>query len=125
MPQAVQVNTRMSHDLKQQGEAAFAAAGITSSEAIRMLYQFASDHRHQPELLIQRLSSFDGDEEREAREKRKRGLAAIRRGRDLFSDTLAKLDVRNPDQTVLDMPIDQLKELAFTEKYGTDFHHGE
>lgn len=125
MPQATQVNTRMSSDLKQQAEAAFAAAGLTSSQAIRMLYRFASEHRHQPELIAQQLAILDDEDERAMREKRERGLAAIKRGHSLFYDTLAKLDIRDPDRTILDMPFDQLKELAFSEKYGMDLDHGE
>ena len=117
MQQTAQLNTRINQDLKQRGDAAFAEAGLTSSEAIRLLYTFAAEHRHEPELIVQRLSN-ESDEERA---KRERGLSAIRRGRHLFDEALAQLGIDNPDPEILTMPYDQLKELAFAEKYGMEF----
>ena len=63
MQQTAQLNTRINQELKQRGEAAFAEAGLTSSEAIRLLYTFAAEHRHQPELILQRLTDEAHDEE--------------------------------------------------------------
>ena len=118
MQQTTQLNTRINQDLKQRGDAAFAEAGLTSSEAIRLLYTFAAEHRHQPELIVQRFSNEPDDEERA---KRERGLSAIKRGHRLCDEALAQLGIDNPDPEILAMPYDQLKELAFAEKYGMEF----
>lgn len=114
--QTTQINTRINQELKQRGDAAFAAAGLTSSEAIRTLYEFAAAHELQPELILQRFAS-PSDNEKIAREKRERGLAAIDCGGVLYAEALRKLGVTNPDATILSMSYDQLKELAFAEKY--------
>lgn len=46
-----QLNVRIPTELKEQGDAAFSNAGISSTEAIRMLWQFAADHIHEPQAL--------------------------------------------------------------------------
>lgn len=53
--------------------------------------------------------------------KRERGLAAIKRGPHLCDETLAELGIDNPDQEILSMPYDQLKERAFAEKCEIEF----
>lgn len=117
MQQTTQINTRINQDLKQRGDAAFAEAGLTSSEAIRLLYTFAAEHRHQPELIVQRLSGESDDEERTRRE---RGLSAIQRGRHLCKEALTQLGIKNPDPAILGMPYEQLEEVAYAEKYGME-----
>lgn len=118
MQQMAQINMRISRDLKERGDAAFAEAGLTSSEAIRLLYRFAADHRHQPYLIVQWLTSSSDDVELAEPE---RGLAAIKRGQRLCDETLAELGISGPDPENLAMPYDQLKERAFAEKYGIEF----
>lgn len=46
-----QLNVRIGSELKASGEAAFAAAGVTSSEAIRRLFEVAERHHTDPDYL--------------------------------------------------------------------------
>lgn len=46
-----QLNVRIPTELKEQGDAMLERAGISSTEAIRMLWQYAADHIHEPDAL--------------------------------------------------------------------------
>lgn len=117
--QTTQANVRINQQLKHDGDAALAAAGFTSSKAIRTLYQFAAEHADQPELIAQRLKNLSETGRTKEQERRECGLAAIERGKGIFTEALHHLDIANPDPNIANMPIDQLKEQAFAEKYGT------
>ena len=43
---AVQMNTRLDSDLKTRGDASFADAGYSPSEAVRLFWGFAARNRH-------------------------------------------------------------------------------
>lgn len=116
--QTTQANIRINQQLKHDGDAAFAAAGFTSSKAIRMLYQFAAEHANQPELIAQRLKNLSETERTKEQERQERGLVAIERGKGIFTEALRHLDITNPDPNTVNMSIDELKEQAFAEKYG-------
>lgn len=115
MQQTAQINVRIKQELKQCGDAVFAEAGLTSSEAIRLLYTFAANHQHQPELIVQRLAGSHEDEESARWERR---LTVVKRARGLYGQALAELGINNPDTETLNMSYDLLKEAAFAEKYG-------
>ena len=57
-----QLNVRIPTELKAQGDAMLERAGISSTEAIRMLWQFAADHIHEPQAIKNLFTSADEQE---------------------------------------------------------------
>ena len=79
-----QLNIRIDQALKSAGEAALAAAGYTTSQAVRALWKLAAEHRDDPEELrallepdTQSARAADRTAERERRR------ASLKRGRRL------------------------------------------
>ena len=71
MPATVQMNTRISQDIKQRGDAVFARANLTPSQVVRAVWQSAADTQQVPECV---LSQQPLDHNRQER------LQAIRQG---------------------------------------------
>ena len=69
MASTVQLNTRIDPTLKERGDAVFAREGLTSSEVVRAVWEYAARTQTVPECVLERK-----DEEREAR------LKAIQEG---------------------------------------------
>ena len=69
MPVTVQLNTRIDPTLKERGDAVFARAGLTSSEVVRAVWEYAANTQTVPECILKRR-----DKDREAH------LAAIEEG---------------------------------------------
>ena len=61
MPATVQLNTRIDPGLKARGDAVFARAGLTSSEVVRAVWEYAARTQTVPECVLERR-----DKEREA-----------------------------------------------------------
>ena len=64
MPATVQLNTRIDPGLKERGDAVFARAGLTSSEVVRAVWEYAARTQEVPECVLART-----DADREARRK--------------------------------------------------------
>lgn len=117
MPQAVQVNTRMSHDLKQQGDAAFGRRGS------RRPKPFACCTSSPRTIAISRSSSSSGFHPSLTTKKRQRakdesaGWRPSNAGTTCSPIRLRSWTFASPI-TLLDMPTDQLNELAFAENTG-------
>lgn len=62
MPATVQLNTRIDPGLKARGDAVFARAGLTSSEVVRAVWEYAANTQTVPECVLARR-----DRDREAR----------------------------------------------------------
>ncbi|MDO4797509.1 MAG: type II toxin-antitoxin system RelB/DinJ family antitoxin [Coriobacteriales bacterium] len=54
MATTVQLNTRISPQLKQQGDVVFANAGLTSSEVVRAVWTYAATHNAIPDCLVEK-----------------------------------------------------------------------
>lgn len=115
---ASQINTRINTTLKEQGEAGFAAAGLTSSEAIRMLYEFSAARILQPESIKQALSLNEAPSDSSALRRQK--LDALRRGPQIVSSHLASRGVSRINSDIASLPCKRLEEIAYAEKYGIE-----
>lgn len=65
-PKSSQMNIRMQESIKERGEKAFAHIGLTPSEAVRKLWDFAARHENDPKALqglIAELDEVDTPEE--------------------------------------------------------------
>ena len=114
-----QINARINAELKQRGDAALAAAGLTPTQAVRALWELAAEHAERPEVIEQAL--FPERAERaasEAEQRRSRRLAAAQRGPRIVEEAIAVagIDIEASDAST--MSYDELKELAYTERYG-------
>lgn len=80
-----QINVRMSSELKRAGDEALAAAGLTSSEAVRMLYAFAAAHASEPDAVRRVLSGETSKDQAVQKLERERKVAA-------FHEAMARID---------------------------------
>ena len=114
-----QINARISPELKRQGDAALAAAGITPTQAVRALWELAAEHAERPEIIEQALFPERAEQAAsEAEQRRNRRLAAARRGPHIVEDAIAAAGIDTEANGASTMSYDELKELAYTERYG-------
>lgn len=73
---SVQMNVRLDEDLKKKGDSAFSKAGITPSEAVRALWQFAIDHASEPSAIAKQVSELQNAESEEDALKRQQRIRA-------------------------------------------------
>lgn len=90
MGTAVQVNTRLDTELKTRGDRALARAGFSPSQAIRALWQLASNHHNEPEVLRDLLNPPS----EQVCDERARKAAAAHQGRHLCDGLREKLAAR-------------------------------
>ncbi len=112
--QMTQMNTRITHQLKERGEAVFAQAGLTASAAIRRLFEIAVEHEREPEKIHELLfpDSTEQVEERRAALKRAHAQGStlyLNACKDLGIDAFAPL----PD-------LDELRFEGMIERYGSE-----
>lgn len=87
MATTVQLNTRISPQLKQQGDVVFANAGFTSSEVVRATWTYAATHNAVPDFLVEKSQ----EEETEQR------LQSIRAGAGIAHRLAASLGYETTD----------------------------
>lgn len=73
---SVQMNVRLDEDLKKKGDSAFSKAGITPSEAVRALWQFAINHASEPSAIAKQVSELQNAESEEDALKRQQHIRA-------------------------------------------------
>lgn len=76
-----QMNTRISRSLKERGDAALEKAGMTPSQAVRKLWDFAARNSHNPQIIQSLFDTEDEAEKREAEEERARRRAVALKAR--------------------------------------------
>lgn len=113
-----QINTRMSAALKERGEEGFAAANMTSSEAIRLLYEFAAAHAQEPEALRSALS-LDDEAHAEREAARRRRIDGFAQAAQLVPAFLEGAGAA-VDPDIMNAPYKRLEELAYAERYGIE-----
>ena len=116
---AVQLNTRMSADLRDRGNKAFASVGKTPSEVVRIVWEFAAENLGN----TNKLSEFFSDIEFAEKEKeKKKKLEAVKKGANFISDFCKEHDVEwKPDPTTDNMTYKELRDYFFEQ----DFKNGE
>ena len=56
-----QMNTRIDAELKQRGDAVFSKLGLTPSEVVRAVWEYADEHGDAPAVVARALHSPRGD----------------------------------------------------------------
>ena len=57
----VQMNTRIESDVKRRGDAVFANLGLTPSDVVRAVWEYAANHSEAPAVLAQALDASHAD----------------------------------------------------------------
>lgn len=94
-PATVQLNTRISADLKEQGDQALARAGYTPSQAVRALWEFATRHAHEPSAVHAILE--DEDTAKDAADEAQARLGAFEEGLHIVDDAYKTLGISPHD----------------------------
>ena len=89
MAATVQLNTRIDPTLKERGDAVFERAGLTSSQVVRAVWEYAARTQTVPECVLERK-----DEEREAR------LKAIEEGAGMLRRMAEEMGIHLSDEPI-------------------------
>lgn len=120
-PAQSQVNARIDADLKATGDAALAAAGLTPTQAVRMLWSLAVRYQGEPEKLRAALDPDAAEPTPDELAERQRKVEAAHRGSNLMMEFFKERGIElKPDpelQSLSDREyFDLLREEHFREK---------
>lgn len=116
-----QVNARIDAGLKTAGDAALAAAGLTPTQAVRMLWSLAVRYQDEPEKLLIALDPDSAGPSVDELAERQRKLEAARRGANLMREFFEERGIElQSDPELQNMSerayFDALREEHFREK---------
>lgn len=118
LPANAQVNARIERSLKERGDAALAAAGITPTQAVRSLWELAANNAKTPRKIADALFPQRAeDNARKAASARARKRELAQRGPQLFESACRQLGLESCND-MREMSLAELKEAAFQERYG-------
>lgn len=118
---SVQMNVRLSSDLKARGDAVFEMLGMSATQAVRMFYEFAASCKGNPDRLIEAVKVEDPVVEAERQERIRQRREIVERGANLYWKALEALGVEELGQredSLSKLPYKELREIAYLEKYG-------
>ncbi len=120
-PAQAQVNARIDADLKATGDAALAAAGLTPTQAVRMLWSLAVRYQGEPEKLRAALDPDAAEPTPDELAERQRKVEAVRRGSNLMMEFFNERGIElKPDPELQNLSdreyFDLLREEHFREK---------
>lgn len=116
----VQVNARIDAELKREGDAALAAAGLTPTQAVRALWELATHLKESPGQLRAALLPDERQREQAARDKEiQRKLKLVKEGASLMERSYRSNGLPWPPPTS-ELSYDELKELAYRERSGEE-----
>ena len=108
---SVQMNVRIDADLKAAGDAVFSSIGMSTTQAVRALWELAARHSDDPGHVMDVLRSGD-DLTRASEIERKR--EALRRGIGIADGLMAQLGIER--LPLDDAPYEAVREEALYEK---------
>ena len=94
-----QMNTRISRSLKERGDAALEKAGMTPSQAVRKLWDFAARNSHNPQIIQSLFDTEDEAEKREAEEERARRRAVALKSANIVADAYERAGIEPSEWT--------------------------
>ena len=116
---AVQLNTRMSADLRDKGNRAFASVGKTPSEVVRIVWEFGAENLGNTNKLCEFFSDIESAEKEK---EKKRKLEAVKKGANFISNFCKEHGVEwRPDPITDNMTYKELRDYFFEQ----DFKNGE
>lgn len=115
-----QVNARIDAELKREGDAALAAAGLTPTQAVRALWELAAQLKDAPGQLRATLFPNEQQRERAAQDKElQRKLKLAEEGANLMERFYRSSGLPWPP-TTSELSYEELKELAYKEQFGEE-----
>lgn len=112
---AVQMNTRISRALKDNGDAALERAGYSPSQAVRKLWEFAARNAHNPRAIQNLLDAEDEAARSEAEEERARRQEVALRGANIYLEACKQVGIE-PSRFTTNATYDELREDALLER---------
>lgn len=110
-PKTVQMNVRIDEATKEAGDAAFARIGLTPSQAVRMVWEFAAQHVNDPEALRSLLDKLNKNQENgSASSEQTRRVEALHEGWALIDN------FRKEHDLICTVPEDDDERMAYYEQ---------
>lgn len=110
-----QMNTRISRSLKERGDAALEKAGMTPSQAVRKLWDFAARNSHNPQIIQSLFDTEDEAEKREAEEERARRRAVALKSANIVADAYERAGIE-PSERTKNASYAEMREYALMER---------
>ena len=110
-----QMNTRISRSLKERGDAALEKAGMTPSQAVRKLWDFAARNSHNPQIIQSLFDTEDEAEKREAEEERARRRAVALKSANIVADAYERAGIE-PSEWTKNASYAEMREYALMER---------
>ncbi len=136
MAATAQINARINPQLKATGDAALEQAGISATQYIRMMWEYATRCKDNPDALLE---IFEESKERKTRTaasktqaQKERAQAAeheqkiaakqelVNQGAQIYAEYFKGLGLPTPTEVLLDSDLAALKENHMQEKYGLE-----
>ena len=112
----VQMNTRISRSLKERGDAALGRRpGMTPSQAVRKLWDFAARNSHNPQIIQSLFDTEDEAEKREAEEERARRRAVALKSANIVADAYERAGIE-PSEWTKNASYAEMREYALMER---------
>lgn len=111
----VQMNTRIPADLKEQGDRALENAGLTPSQAVRALWEFAAQHMYEPSAVRRALGEQQVKAKPDAATQKR--IDAYEKGRRIMEDAYRQAGL-NPHKTYAASQVSykELRDLYYEER---------
>lgn len=115
-PKSSQMNIRIQESIKERGEKAFAHIGLSPSEAVRKLWDFAARHENDPKALLSLIAELDevGTPEEAAQLSKLESLQEIDRMRESLYSELGI--------TPTPLPENDAERIAYYEKLAEQYY---
>ena len=110
----VQMNIRIEETLKSHGDQALSAIGYTPTRAVRALWQFAEQNRHNPTAVKEIIDQLEGTRDSSTEESQD-ARALVARGPELFSQALIAAGIPFGAKAA-EIPYEELLAAAYEEK---------
>lgn len=120
MAATAQINARIDASLKEEGDAALANAGFTPTQAVRAVWAMARKYASRPTELRERLLPDEAERKRKEEDaERARLLKLAEEGPNIMKNAYKNLGLSWPPPES-GLSYEELKELAYAERYGND-----
>lgn len=110
----VQINTRVPAELKKAGDLALARAGYTPQQAVRLVWEFAAAHTHEPQAIRRAFEEQDAKQEDDPGKQER--LRRFEEGAGILGKMYEQLGI-DPQKCALEhLDYKELRDLYYEEK---------
>lgn len=91
-----QMNIRIDSSLRTRGNLALEGAGVTPSQAVRLLWSFAADHHDDPQAISDELARLKGGSSGDKVDAKLQKLESLKRAAHIVDDFMEQLGIEGP-----------------------------